>query len=70
MTKGWKSKQPGDLKKVAFALTKPKLNKVIEAHEGRGWIQDSEVKRHGRGYGCLMTMKNKKEGEINHASIS
>jgi hypothetical protein len=50
----WRDRTPRQLKKVVYALTDKKLRKVIEAHEGRGWSQASEIKEHGYGYGCLM----------------
>lgn len=57
---GWRSQQPKKLKKIAFALTRHTLARVIGAHEERGWVQASEVQKHGYGFGCLMTMNNKK----------
>ncbi|KQL17658.1 hypothetical protein AN957_02870 [Cytobacillus solani] len=52
--RGWKSQQPRQLKKIAYALTEWKLKSVVEAHEERGWVQASEFKKHGYGLGCLM----------------
>ncbi len=56
------------LKKVVFAMTQYGLSQNIAAHENRGWVQASEVKEHGYGFGILMTFGEK--GEINHASNS
>jgi hypothetical protein len=44
------------------------IERVIKSHEDRGWVRASEVKKHGNGLGCLMTMENRKKGEIKHAS--
>lgn len=59
VTKGWKSQQHRQLKKIAFALTKDTLKVVIKAHENRGWSQASEIKKHGYGFGCLMVLIQK-----------
>lgn len=52
--RGWRAQQPRQLKKIAYAMTETKLEVVIESHEDRGWVQASEVKKHGYGFGCLM----------------
>lgn len=49
-------------------MTQYGLSQNIAAHENRGWVQASEVKEHGYGFGILMTFGEK--GEINHASNS
>lgn len=55
----WKNDRPRQLKKIAFALTRHTLARVIESHEDRGWSQASKVQRHGRGFGCLMVWGSK-----------
>ncbi|MCI1592472.1 hypothetical protein [Heyndrickxia oleronia] len=57
------------LKKIAFAMTERNLEKVIKAHEDRGWKRASEIKEHGYGVGCLLIFINKRE-RLNHASNS
>lgn len=56
----WKDRQPRQLKKVVYGLNDHNINKVIEAHEGRGWEKGSEVKEYGYGLGCLMIFTNQK----------
>jgi hypothetical protein len=61
MMGSWKTDRPRQLRKVAYALTKSTLNKVIEDHENRGWTKASEVKPHGYGLGCLMIWNKRSE---------
>ncbi|MGY6209713.1 hypothetical protein ACXEO8_07025 [Cytobacillus firmus] len=65
---GWKNQRPRQLKKIAYALTEPALMNLVQSHEERGWVQASEVKEHGYGFGILLTFGEK--GEIAHASNS
>jgi hypothetical protein len=50
----WKDVRPKQLKKIVYALDDKKLNKVVEAHEGRGWSRASENKEYNYGLGCLV----------------
>lgn len=60
----WKSHQPKQLKKIAYAMTEAKLQVVIDAHEDRGWVQASHVKKHGYGFGCLLVWGQKSPLEV------
>jgi hypothetical protein len=63
-TKGWKSQQPRQLKKIAYALTEGKLRSLVKSHEERGWAQASEFKKHGYGLGCLLIWGEEREVEV------
>jgi hypothetical protein len=42
------------LRKIVYALNEHKLNRIIQAHQDRGWVTASEVKDYGYGLGVLM----------------
>jgi len=57
----WKQDHPKQLRKIARAMTKTTLKRMIKEHESRGWMVASEVKKHGYGFGCLMIFPLKEE---------
>lgn len=60
-TKGWKSQQQRQLKKIAYAMTEGKLRSLVKSHEERGWAQASEFKKHGYGIACLLVWGEERE---------
>ena len=46
----------GKVWKILYALSEQKLEWLIKSHEQRGWKRVGEIKPHGRGFGCLMTI--------------
>lgn len=60
MMNGWKAQAPKQLKKVVYALNENNLNKVIAAHEARGWQIKSEVKEYRNGVAVLMYFPTRK----------
>lgn len=44
-------------KKIVYGMSISNVEKLIKQHESRGWEIDSEIKKHGYGYGCLMVYK-------------
>ena len=45
----------GKVWKILYALTETKLERLIRAHEERGWQLAGEIQQHGRVFKCLMT---------------
>lgn len=55
----WRKPFPKQLKKIVYGMNLETIEKVIQAHESRGWVKASEIKEHGYGLGCLMTFEMK-----------
>lgn len=50
----WKEAQPRLLKKVVYALSESRLEKLVVQHEKRGWKRASEIRDYQNGIGILM----------------
>lgn len=46
----------GEVRKIITGMSMNSIMKNIKRHEQRGWRILGEIKRHGYGYGCMMTM--------------